>query len=139
MNDVTLPELAAALISVFEGSRLHAYQDPSGVWTIGRGHTQGVTPGMVITPEQEAEFFAEDEAPLLALLDGIPLLEAAALASFGFNVGRGALEKVLAGGDLVSNPVHTTDRHGVVLPGLVARRRLEELLMVVSQQLQPTT
>lgn len=132
--DVTLPELASALIAVFEGLKLKSYQDSGGVWTVGIGHVAGVTEGMTITADQAAQFFAEDQAPLLALLDGIPILEAAALASFGFNCGKMALERVLSGSDLVSNPVHTTDRKGNVLPGLVSRRRLEELLMALSQQ-----
>ncbi len=119
---VTLAEFAAALITVFEGERLTAYLDSGGVPTIGIGHTSSVIAGDVITHEQAIALFA---------------IEAAALASFGFNCGRGALAKVLAGGDLVSNPVHTTDRHGKVLAGLVARRRLEETLIALSQDMSP--
>lgn len=134
MSKVTTGELAAALIAVFEGCRLTAYRDTGGVLTIGIGHTKGVTDGMVITQAQAAQFFSEDAAPLLALVNGMPLLEGAALASFGFNCGQGALKRVLAGHDTVGDRVHTTDRKGKVLAGLVARRHLEELLMLVSQQ-----
>ncbi len=134
---VTLAEFAAALITVFEGERLTAYLDSGGVPTIGIGHTSSVIAGDVITHEQAIALFAIDQAPLLSMLAGLPVLEAAALASFGFNCGRGALAKVLAGGDLVSNPVHTTDRHGKVLAGLVARRRLEETLIALSQDMSP--
>ncbi len=132
MNPVTLAEFAAALIAVFEGCRLVAYQDSGGVLTIGIGHTKDVTAGQVITDAQAQAFFAEDQAPLLALVAGRPILEAAALVSFGFNCGMGALERVLAGQDTIGNPKHGTDRKGNLLPGLVARRRLEETMILLS-------
>lgn len=37
------------LIKKFEGCRLAAYKDSSGVWTIGYGHTRGVAAGQTIT------------------------------------------------------------------------------------------
>lgn len=37
------------LIDYYEGCPLKAYQDDAGVWTIGRGHTDGVYEGMEIT------------------------------------------------------------------------------------------
>ena len=40
------------LLTHFEGLRLEAYQDSVGVWTIGYGHTKGVTPNMKITESQ---------------------------------------------------------------------------------------
>lgn len=129
----TLSALAAALIAVFEGpEKLAAYRDTGGIWTIGRGHTHGVTEGMTITHEQAVAFFAEDQAPLLGVVSGRPLFAAAAYTSFGFNCGMGALHAVLAGVDKISNPKHCTDRHGTVLPGLVSRRALEELLVEAS-------
>ena len=45
-----------ALIIVFEGLRLKAYQCPGVVWTIGYGHTAGVKPGMVINEAQAEEY-----------------------------------------------------------------------------------
>jgi GH24 family phage-related lysozyme (muramidase) len=60
-------------------------------------------------------------------------LSGAALVSFGYNCGSGALAKVLAGADTIANPRHTTDAHGVVLGGLVNRRRLEEVLCLLAQ------
>ncbi len=125
----------AALIAVFESERLVAYQDSGGVWTIGIGSTKGVKPGDVITHEEAIAKFTLDDAPLVKMVSGLPVLEAAAYGSFGFNCGVGALRKVLAGLDTIGNPKHTTDRHGVVRGGLVTRRRLEELLIVVSQEL----
>jgi GH24 family phage-related lysozyme (muramidase) len=128
---VTLQEFAAALIPVFEGERLKAYKDSGGVWTIGIGHTKNVTPNMVITPEQAQSLFAEDAAPLLKLVADRPILEAAALTSYGFNLGEGALRKLLAGNNQIMNAVH--DKAGHLLPGLVARRRLEDVLIRLSQ------
>ncbi len=130
LTPVTTADLAAALITVFEGCKLAAYQDSGGIWTVGIGHTHGVTPGMVITAEEAAQFFAEDQAPLLAKVADRPVMEAAALVSFGFNVGLGALEKVLAGQSMLSEFVH--DHKGNLLPGLVARRALEETLINLS-------
>ena len=40
------------LLTHFEGLRLEAYQDSVGVWTIGYGHTKGVTASMKITESQ---------------------------------------------------------------------------------------
>jgi len=130
----TLAALASALIGVFEGpERLKAFQDGGGVWTIGRGHTHGVTPGMVITHDQAVAFFADDEAPLLAVVSERPLYAAAAYVSFGYNCGATALAKVLNGADTISNPRHTTDRLGNVERGLVSRRLLETLMIAGSE------
>jgi GH24 family phage-related lysozyme (muramidase) len=125
----TTAQLAAALIAVFEGpERLTAFRDGGGVLTIGRGHTgRDVTEGLTITHDQAVAFFAQDQQPLLTLVAGMPPVGAAAYVSFGYKCGRGALHAVLNGLDKVSNPLHTTDRHGNVEPGLVSRRLLESL------------
>ena len=36
------------LIGDFEGMKTHSYQDHIGVWTIGKGTTEGITPGLII-------------------------------------------------------------------------------------------
>jgi len=126
----TLSQLAAALIAVFEGpEKLKAFQDGGGVWTIGRGHTLGVKAGDTCTHEQAVAWFASDQAPLLGIVADKPLFAGAAYVSFGYNVGKKALTNVLAGKDSIANPVHTTDRHGVVENGLVSRRLLERLMI----------
>lgn len=134
---ITAVDLLSALLGCLEGAKLHAYPDSGGVWTIGIGHTEGVTPGMVITPAQMASFLAADAKPLLQALAGRPILETAALASFGFNCGLGTLLKVLSGADSLDNPKHTTDRTGEVRSGLVMRRQLEQTLIALSRQLNP--
>jgi len=135
--DVTVLELSSAMIRVFEGSRLTAYTDSNAKWTIGFGHTGAVGgvdihEGMVINQETADALLAQDQAPLFAMVKDRPLLEAAALVSFGYNCGIGALAKVLQGHAMLDQYVR--DHHGHVLPGLVARRALEELLILVSQQ-----
>ena len=69
--------------------------------------------------------------PLLATVTGKPLLEAAALVSFGFNCGLGALREYMAGRTKLEDHVH--DRRGNVMPGLVARRRLEAMLIEIGR------
>jgi GH24 family phage-related lysozyme (muramidase) len=91
-----------------------------------------VQAGQTITHEGAVNLFSQDVAPLMNQVTGRPTLEAAALISFGYNCGAGALSKVLLGQDSISSPRHTTDRNGQVLRGLVARRRLEQMLIAVS-------
>jgi lysozyme len=134
---VTALDVAAALIAVFEGERLEAYQDSGGVWTIGFGHTKGVKMGDVITHEQSVLFFGEDTAPLITRVLGRPPLEGGALLSFGYNCGGAALQKIIDGRDWITSPVHCTDHKGHLLAGLVSRRRLEQLLIDVSFQSTP--
>lgn len=135
VNDiVTVPELSGALIAVFEGCKLSAYMDTGGMWTVGYGHTgSDVDHTTTITQQQAEDFLAQDQAHLFAMVSGKPLLEAAALVSFGYNCGAGALERVMNGQALPGDFVH--DHRGNTLPGLVARRKLEETLMLVSQQI----
>jgi|TARA_R110002110_G_scaffold42549_5_gene133380 lysozyme len=57
-----LDEPGIELLKHFEGLRLEAYQDSVGVWTIGYGHTKGVTQGLEITAP-EAEKMLIDELP----------------------------------------------------------------------------
>lgn len=84
----------------WEGLRLQAYLCPSGVWTIGYGHTKGVKRGQTIRPcEAEAMFCEdikvfEDGVSGMAQRSGVELAQGQfdALVSFAFNVGLGALE-----------------------------------------------
>jgi hypothetical protein len=48
------------LIKQFEGCHLTSYKCPAGVWTIGYGHTQGVTEGQSITQEQADLYLKTD-------------------------------------------------------------------------------
>jgi lysozyme len=130
---MTTSELSARLIQVFEGCKRTAYWDKTGkVWTIGFGHTKTARAGMTITQQQADELFVADCAPLLALVAGRPTIEAAALLSFGFNCGAGALKRLLAGQIELSTYGRTSG--GVSLPGLEARRDLEQALVTASRQ-----
>ena len=120
--------LTAALIRVFEGVRLTAYQDSGGVWTIGFGHTGSeVVSGYTITMDQASSLLQSDAAPLLNLVEAEPLVAAAAYVSFGYDCGYHTLQTVLSGTTHLENYIH--DRHGNVQPGLVTRRGLEAALI----------
>ncbi len=53
-------ESAMDFIEAWEGCRLQAYKCPAGVWTIGVGHTKGVTEHDEITYEQSRELLRKD-------------------------------------------------------------------------------
>ena len=94
-----MPQLNQAgldLIESFEGLRLTAYEDGTGVLTIGFGHTGGVTPGETITQEQAEEFLKSDVAGAETSVENLVEVDLtpnqfAALVSFTFNLGGGAL------------------------------------------------
>jgi GH24 family phage-related lysozyme (muramidase) len=128
---VTLADLSSALLMVLEGCRLRAYLDTGGVPTVGIGHIVGVKMGDAITLEQARAFFVQDQAALLAALQDKPLLEGAALVSFGFNCGPFALERVLSGEAQLTDFIR--DHLGNVVPALQARRNLEATLIAASK------
>lgn len=129
---MTTEKLAAALIAVFEGCRLTAYQDTGGIWTIGFGHTgPEVKMGLTITQDQADSMFAQDMEHLFDMVKDKPALTGAALVSFGYNCGAGALAKVMAGTSTLMTFIH--DSKGNVLPGLQRRRMLEQALIDASQ------
>ncbi len=137
-SKLTAIELAAGLIRVFEGLSLVGYLDAVQKPTIGYGHT-GLVRGAAIIPkvttitEAEAEaLLATDASHLVYVTSDRPLLEAAALISFGYNLGTGPLKRVLAGQSFLGD---FTRAGGKELAGLVSRRHLEELLIVASQQI----
>lgn len=89
--------IAADFIKRHEGCKLTAYQDQGGIWTIGYGHTgPEVHKGLVWTQAQaeialsmDVDEFSDDVKRLLkrALSEN----SLAALISFAFNLGAGAL------------------------------------------------
>ncbi|TWA63688.1 GH24 family phage-related lysozyme (muramidase) [Azospirillum baldaniorum] len=152
------PPAALDLARHFEGLSRTAYRCPAGVWTIGYGHTQAVTAGDAITTDQAERLLAGDLAEAAAAVDAavtVPLTDGqrAALIDFVFNVGPGRARKGKDSGKdgfvrLRSGKPSTLLRKlnagdsagaaaefgawvyggGRVLPGLVRRRRAEELL-----------
>lgn len=84
-------ELIEAMKS-FEGLRLKSYTCPSGVWTIGYGHTRGVTPGMVINEAWADSALKQDVSDVVRQLDALRLDfekhgQLDAVVDFVFNIG----------------------------------------------------
>lgn len=82
----------SALISL-EGTKLTAYQDGAGVWTICQGHTKGVYKGMKATTAQCEDFLRQDIKMFEAVVKKhvkVPLTQNQfdALVIFAFNVGE---------------------------------------------------
>lgn len=132
---------AIRLIKAHEGVRLQAYRCPAGVWTVGYGHTAGVTEQTVITRTEAERLLLEDLAVLNLRLENMGLRDLslrpeqrAALLSFAYNVGIGAFGRstlwrlVRADPD---NPAIADEfarwvyADGRKLKGLVKRRRAE--------------
>ncbi|TWA69915.1 GH24 family phage-related lysozyme (muramidase) [Azospirillum brasilense] len=152
------PPAAFDLARHFEGLSRTAYRCPAGVWTIGYGHTRDVAPGDAVTTERAERLLADDLAEAASLVDGavtVPLTDGqrAALIDFVFNVGPGRPKKGKDPGkdgfvrlrsgkpSTLLRKLNAGDAEGAagefgawvhgggrVLPGLVRRRRAEELL-----------
>lgn len=130
---------ALNLIKKYEGLRLTAYKCPAGVWTIGYGHTKGVTQGMSIITSQAEDFLLQDIAPCekaVASYDDIykwRQQEFDALVSFTFNCGAGNLKKLLNNGKRNRSQISQAmlkycKAGGKTLPGLQKRRCEEKAL-----------
>jgi lysozyme len=134
---------AFALAQEFEGCRLSAYQDGGGKWTLGYGHTAGVTPSQACTEEQ-AEAWLQDDLNEAGkdvnwLIDvALTQNEFDALADFVFNLGAGSLErstlrKYLNSGQVISAAAEFPkwdNVHGIPSEGLRRRRLAEQELFL---------
>ena len=127
------------LIKKYEGCRLTAYKCPSGVWTIGYGHTHNVKEGMTITQAQADDFLrsdllnAEKYVDVYAPIYHFTQAQFDALVSFTYNCGAGNLKKLVNGGmrtiHEISAAIPTYNKsRGVVLKGLVNRRNDEKAM-----------
>jgi GH24 family phage-related lysozyme (muramidase) len=141
---------ALRIIREFEGCRLDAYKDAAGVATIGWGATRyadaPVRMGDTITQAMADEMLATDVETLFGpgVFELLPVArswkpeQVAALISFAYNVGLGALEestlrrRLLAGGDactIVREELPKWCHAGeAVLAGLERRRAAEVAL-----------
>lgn len=95
---VKISDAGISAIKQFEGTKLKAYQDSVGVWTIGCGHTKGVRKGDVITEGQCEVLLRQDlqwVEEVISQAVTVPLTQGQydALCSFIFNVGGGAFKK----------------------------------------------
>ena len=130
------------LIKKHESKRLTAYLCPSGVPTIGYGHTRNVQMGKTITDADADRLLEEDLSYTESVVGRLvkkPLTQNQfdALVSFVFNVGEGNF----AGSTLLTIINRDPNNIGIkpqferwiygsgqVLPGLVTRRRDEAAL-----------
>lgn len=132
------------LIKEFEGLRLTAYKCAAGVWTIGYGHTEGVTGAMVITEATADELLARDLAKFEAGVSKLVKVELNqnqfdALVSFAFNCGLANLAKstllkklnaTVPADQVAAEFMRWNKAGGKVLPGLTRRRAAEAALFV---------
>ena len=129
------------LIKQFEGVRLTAYKCPAGVYTIGYGHTRGVTRGMKITEEEASAFLATDLRNSEKAVERYDSAyhwnqnEFDALVSFTFNCGAANLRSLLRNGRRNRSQIADTlplyrKAGGKVLKGLERRRAAEKALFL---------
>ena len=129
------------LIKSFEGCRLTAYKCPSGVWTIGYGHTSGVNSGQTITQAQADTYLASDleKYEKYVAATGLELNQNQfdALVSFTYNCGNGNLKTLIRNRTLsqIADAILLYKKsNGVILSGLVRRRQAEHDLFVEEMQ-----
>lgn len=120
------------LIKSFEGCSLVAYKCPANVWTIGYGHTQGVSEGMSISQKQADELLKEDLAKYEKYVEDTKLElnenQFSALVSFVYNCGNGNLKTLVKNRtlpEIAEAMLLYRKANGVVLNGLVRRRKAE--------------
>jgi len=135
------------LVQEFEGCKLEAYPDPGtggAPWTVGWGSTgPDIGPGTVWTQEEADARFLDDLGKFADGVDGLVRValtdnQFAALVSFAYNVGLGALA-----GSTLLRKLNADDYQGAadqlprwnkgggrVLPGLVRRRAAERDLFL---------
>ncbi len=143
MSEAVAEQIALDFIKKWEGCSLTAYWDMIGqVWTIGYGHTKGVTKNMTCDQAQADKWLAEDVAwAVTNVKDFVNVVlnqnQFAALISFEFNTGAAATSGVFvninennfpAALDILMDWVH--DGNGNVIPGLVNRRTAEKALFL---------
>ena len=150
---------ARTIVREFEGCHLKAYLCPANVWTVGWGSTtiagKVVRDGQSITQAQadaqldaDLERFYDALARAIPAVAGWPPNRAAALVSWTYNVGVGAMQdstlrrRILAGEDpaqvVAAELPRWNKADGRELAGLT-RRRAAEVALFVGQQLQQAT
>ena len=139
---------AYELIKQFEGLRLEAYLCPAGIWTIGYGHTSGVSPNSFITIQEADEYLHRDVATIEMQLNKLNLslrqCQWDAIVSFVFNVGIGNFRSSTLLAKIRTNPddnsimdefLRWVYANGKVMRGL-QKRRLTEMKLYFSDKLK---
>ena len=139
---------AYELIKQSEGLRLKAYLCPAGIWTIGYGHTSGVSPNSFITIQEADEYLHRDVATIEMQLNKLNLslrqCQWDAIVSFVFNVGIGnfkastLLAKIRINPDdnsIIDEFLRWVYANGKVMRGL-QKRRLTEMKLYFSDKLK---
>ena len=134
------------IIRNFEGFRSHAYQDATGVWTIGYGHTKNVQPTDIISAAQGYSMLRKEMIEYENYVNSyvtVPLHQHQfdALVSWTYNLGptnlkNSTLLEVLNKGryDLVPDEMRRWNKAGgKELEGLTRRREAEALLFAGKQ------
>ena len=149
---IGVPQAAIDLAKRFEGfhrvpradpGRAHPYACPAGYWTIGYGHLCDPKHPPITEAEAEGYLAADLKTALNATLRYCPVLATeiearlAAIVDFTFNLGAGRLQT-----STLRRRVNQRDWSGAaaelrrwvhgggkVLPGLVARREAEVMLV----------
>lgn len=128
------------LIKKFEGCCLDSCKCPAGKWTIGYGHTAGVTAGKKISQAQAEAYLRADLEKfekLVAKYDSVyrwTQNEFDALVSFAYNTG--SIDKLTVNGKRTKKEVsekillYVKNGNGNVLQGLVNRRKAEQELFL---------
>ncbi|MEB3353327.1 MAG: D-Ala-D-Ala carboxypeptidase family metallohydrolase [Cyanobacteriota bacterium] len=150
--------IAVPFVAEYEGFRSTAYLCPADVWTVGYGTTnrggRPVEEGDTITEPEAARLLADDlerfHERLLELIPGVAGLadhQQAALVSWVYNVGPGAVEdstlrkRVLDGEPFAVVVAEELPRwnkggDGIALAGLTRRRKAEVALFVGKETVQ---
>lgn len=129
----------ANFIKSKEGLELTSYKHEGDVWTIGYGHTLGVTQGMTCTRAQADVWFTQDVKTVEDFINkqnlSLSQNQFDALVSYAFNIGIGAfgasnLLKLIKSGASESTirkwwTTHWVSVQGTTLTGLVNRRAEE--------------
>lgn len=128
---------AYCAISSFEGFRATAYKCPSGVWTIGYGHTKGVKKGDMISYQEASKLLMRDIEEVedkLVSLGTLTQGQLDSLVSFVFNVGISNFNNSTLKKKVIANRFDKSIgkefkrwiySKGKVLQGLVKRREWE--------------
>ncbi len=141
---LTISDRGTELVAKYEGCRLEAYKCPAGVWTIGYGHTAGVSQGDRLPSQEAARALLKEDLKKYGdhvnscvkkglITFPINQNQFDALTSFCYNCGNGNLQKLVSGRDaatIAEKLLLYNKGGGKVLPGLVRRRKEERALFL---------